>query len=287
MRAVTDSTSASVCAAPCVSVCMPCHNGAAFIESAIQSVLGQSFCDFELLVVDDGSIDNTLDIVRQIDDPRIRIERNADSPGLPGNWNKCLELACGTYIRYLFQDDIMEPESLQVMVDFMQEHPSAALVFGSSKVIDETGKTTMTRRPFKKTELFEGKAFARRAFCKHNVYGEPSNILFRKDIAVQTGFFNEALPYSPDWEYWSRLSVLGDVGYVDVCTSRFRVSADSATSSLYKSRKAELEEDDRIFVETLAAIPELGISSADIQAHNRSTKWRNRAKQLYFLLRGK
>ena len=71
--------------APKVSVCMPCHNGEAFIAEAISSVLDQSFSDYELLVVDDGSKDSTLDIVRSFDDPRIRVEFNTDSPGLPGN----------------------------------------------------------------------------------------------------------------------------------------------------------------------------------------------------------
>lgn len=271
---------------PKVSVCMPCHNGATYLSHAIHSVLSQSFDDFELLIVDDGSTDSTMDIVRSYDDPRIRIIFNNDSPGLPGNWNKCLELARGEYIRYLFQDDIMEPASLHAMVEFMDSYPSAALVFGSSKIINESGEVTLSRRPFKKTELFDGKEFARKTFRKHNLFGEPSNILFRKKASDKAGSFNEALPYTPDWEYWIRLSLRGDVGFINACTSRFRVSANSATANLFKNRQAELKEDDRSFVESLSSIPELQLTSNDIRAHLRSVRWRNRAKQLYFAFFG-
>ena len=80
------------------SVCIPTYNGAEFIAEAIQSVLTQSFTDFELLVVDDHSSDNTLDIVRSFADSRLSIHQNEKRLGIPRNWNHCLALAQGEYV---------------------------------------------------------------------------------------------------------------------------------------------------------------------------------------------
>ena len=71
---------------------MPTYNGAAFIEETLRSIVNQSYQDFELLIVDDGSTDNTLEIVQSFSDPRIQLHRNPERLGIPGNWNRCLSL---------------------------------------------------------------------------------------------------------------------------------------------------------------------------------------------------
>ena len=92
-----------------VSVCIPTYNGAEFVAKAIESVLAQTFADFELLVVDDSSDDTTVDIVCSFTDPRMRICQNERRLGIPGNWNHCLSLARGEYICLFHQDDVMLP----------------------------------------------------------------------------------------------------------------------------------------------------------------------------------
>jgi len=95
-----------------VSVLMPVYNGRRFVGQAIDSVLQQSFGDFELIVVDDGSTDGSADIVAGYSDSRVRSFRNQSNLGLVGNWNECLRRARGKYITMLHQDDVMEPDNL-------------------------------------------------------------------------------------------------------------------------------------------------------------------------------
>src|SRR5437667_3511518 len=88
-------------AVPAVSVCIPAYRGAAHIGEAIESVLAQSFADFELVVVDDASRDDTAAVVARYRDPRIRFLRNERNAGVQANWNRCLELARGRYFKPL------------------------------------------------------------------------------------------------------------------------------------------------------------------------------------------
>ena len=111
-----------------VSVCIPSHNGADFLPQAIESVLAQTFTDFELVVVDDSSDDASVAIARSFDDPRLRLHANPARLGLVGNWNRCVELARGEYIYLFHQDDVMEPDNLARKSSFLDEHPSAGFV---------------------------------------------------------------------------------------------------------------------------------------------------------------
>ena len=111
-----------------VSVCLPTYNGAAYIETALRSILHQTYQDFELLVVDDGSTDATLDIVRSFSDPRIRLHRNPERLGIPANWNRCLELAGGAFVCLFHQDDAMLPENLERKVQLLSADETVGFV---------------------------------------------------------------------------------------------------------------------------------------------------------------
>jgi len=95
---------------------MPTWNGEPFVADALQSVLAQGYGDFELLVLDDASTDGTLDVVSGLRDARIRIHRNRRRLGLAANWNRCLELAGGEYVKLFFQDDLLAPDGLERLV---------------------------------------------------------------------------------------------------------------------------------------------------------------------------
>jgi glycosyltransferase involved in cell wall biosynthesis len=103
---------------PLVSVCIPTYNGQAYLRECLESVLAQTFPDFEILVVDDHSRDDTLAILGEYAkrDPRIRIARNPKNLGLVGNWNRCVELAKGEWIKFVFQDDLIAPTCVEKLV---------------------------------------------------------------------------------------------------------------------------------------------------------------------------
>src|SRR5438045_2978412 len=114
---------------PRVSICVPTYNGARWIGEAIESALGQTFGEFELLIVDDASTDDTLERVRRVSDPRIRIERNERNLGLVGNWNQCVRLARGEFVKFLFQDDLLYPTCLERMLSLFRTHDEIGMVF--------------------------------------------------------------------------------------------------------------------------------------------------------------
>jgi glycosyltransferase involved in cell wall biosynthesis len=103
---------------PLVSVCIPTYNGAKYLKECLDSVLAQTFTDFEVLIVDDKSSDETLSIAQEYAtyDPRFRVIQNECNLGLVGNWNRCVELAQGEWIKFIFQDDLIEPACLERML---------------------------------------------------------------------------------------------------------------------------------------------------------------------------
>lgn len=267
---------------PKVSVLMPCFNGVKYILKAIDSVLSQSFRDFELLIFDDQSTDGTFEIVSGLEDSRIKVFRNASNLGLVGNWNKAIEMSSGEYIHFLFQDDILLPGALESEVAALDANPKCSLCFSASCVIDSNGAITMKRRPFKRDMVLKGSDFARKTFRTHNIYGEPSNVMFRRDCWQKVGPFNDSLCYSPDWEYWIRLSLNGDVCYLDSIYSYFRVCNESTTNSLFKDKKEQLKRDEFDFVRAICSLDGINISSADLTVRKFSLSIRNIAKRIYF-----
>ena len=109
----------SVPASPRVSVCIPTYNGALYLQECMESILGQTFVGIEILAVDDRSSDKTRAILDSFAkrDARVRILSNARNLGLVGNWNRCIELAQGEWIKFVFQDDWIAPECLERMLD--------------------------------------------------------------------------------------------------------------------------------------------------------------------------
>src|SRR5690242_1647265 len=106
---------------PLVSVCVPCYNGAHFIGATIESVLSQTFEDFELIIVDDHSTDETVEIVQAFTDSRIRFSRNRENLGMGANWNHVLSLGLGKYVKLLCEDDLIHDECLERQVSLLED----------------------------------------------------------------------------------------------------------------------------------------------------------------------
>src|SRR6187200_2304641 len=135
---------------PRVSVCIPAYRGAAHLKASIESVLGQTCGDFELVIVDDHLADDTFAIASSYRDPRVRCLRNERNLGAEGNWNRALQEATGHYVKLLPQDDVLEPACLQRQVDVLDADAGAeiALVFCARTIVDGVGRRVLVRRPF-------------------------------------------------------------------------------------------------------------------------------------------
>lgn len=266
-------------AAPLVSICIPSYKGEAFIGDTIRSVLAQSYGRFELLVVDDASPDRTEAVVEGFDDPRVRYLRNATNLGPEGNWNRCLEVASGTYYKLLPQDDLLVPGALAEQVTILEAdaRQEIALVFGSRRVIDHHGRYRLTRGlPRTGAGRIAGQELIRRCVrAGTNLVGEPGNGLIRRTLTERIGPYDARHPYLVDLDYWFRVLTTGDAWYTGKPSSCFRISMSSWSFAL---RKKQLD-DFKGFVDKFAVDPALRISGADraIGFHKASINTMGRA----------
>lgn len=216
---------------PLVSVCIPTYRGAAFLAAAIDSVLNQSYQEFEIWILDDNSPDDTQALVSRYSDPRLRYLRNAENLGPEGNWNRCLELAQGKYFKLLPHDDVLAADCLEAQVSVLEDDAAGeiALVFGSREIIDPDGRVLMTRGvPGAKAGRIDGLVLIKRCVrAGTNLIGEPGNALFRRELVKRIGVYDASHPYLVDLDYWFRILLHGDAHYTSARSSSFRVCPGS------------------------------------------------------------
>lgn len=183
---------------PTLSVCIPAYNRQHVIRQAIESVLSQDFTDFELIILDDGSTDDTLTEVAQITDPRIRIERNGQNLGIPASRQNCLNLARGKYLAWLDSDDIMAPKRLSRQVNWLDRHPETASLGGWVKTFhDDNAPGKLLIKPLTHAHLAAWLLFR----CCH----ANTSLMARTAVMKQFGF-RQAFPVSEDYDLSVRLS---------------------------------------------------------------------------------
>jgi glycosyltransferase involved in cell wall biosynthesis len=196
---------------PKISVCIPVRNGGVFLPLAINSVLTQSYQKFELVVVDNCSNDGTTEWLaeRLPKDRNIRIFRNSTELGIAANFNACLALASGDYVKFLCADDLLLPGCLSRLAERLDADPSVALITGARCLIDEYGDRIGIARYAKAEAKVTGTTVIGRCIFGSNYVGEPSAVMFRRN-AAQRGF-NENLSLLMDLEMWFHLLERGDM----------------------------------------------------------------------------
>jgi glycosyltransferase involved in cell wall biosynthesis len=221
----------TVTSKPKVSICLPVFNGAAYLKEAIESALAQTFSDFELLIADDGSRDASVEIAQRYAaiDPRIIFWTNTKRLGLFANYNACMAKARGTYIKLFAQDDLIEPNTVDRMVEVLDNYPNVTLVSGGKSLIDQSGKETKRIIQFPDNRFMQGKdVVIAHLIVLGNWVGEPSVVMFRaQDLG--SGFDQSYYHYG-DIEYWFRLLDKGELFYISDVLCKFRCHADSTTT---------------------------------------------------------
>ncbi len=204
---------------PKVSVIMSVYNGERYLKEAIGSILNQTFKDFEFIIVDDGSIDRTSEILKECaeKDERIRIITNSENIGLTKSLNKAIKFAKGEYIARMDADDISLPERLKKQVDFLTNYPNFGLVGCNAIVIDEKGN-------FVKNVILSEELNS--ALKKRNrlVHG---SVMFRRAVIEKTGGYNEQIFYAQDYEMFLRISKISEIGRINKFLYKLRVHKGS------------------------------------------------------------
>lgn len=227
---------------PKVSVCIPVYNGVDFINEAIDSVLKQSFQDFEIVIVDNKSTDNTFAVINEYKDPRIRIFQNESNIGLIPNWNKCLEYAKGEYIKILPADDFIYPDCLKLQVEILEndKKKQISLVSGKRNIINDAGKVLFTRGfSNKRVEVAGTDAINKIIRSGGNTIGEGGAVLFRREIIEKTGVFTSDIFYVLDLDMWFNILLHGNLYAIPDTVSAFRVSAGSASVKIAKKQRED------------------------------------------------
>ncbi len=212
---------------PKVSVLIPTYNYAHYLDEAIQSVLNQTFSNFELIIVDDQSSDNTASVVEKyLADSRVKFIVNTENLGLVGNFNKSLEYATGEYIKYLMADDKLDHKLLEKYVEILDTYPNVSLVTAGSSTF---GGKEVNRQPVL-TGLQKGMTVI--AAClkngKGNWIGEPTVVMFRKS-SLASQKFNPEYICLVDLDMWLRLLRQGDCYIVTETLAYFRVHEEQAS----------------------------------------------------------
>jgi len=206
---------------------MPTYNYARYISGAIESVLNQRFEDFELIVLDDCSTDNTQEVVgRFLCDKRVSFEKNEQNVGMVGNWNKCLSKARGEYIKFVFSDDMLaSDDALGLMAGIMDSDPSVALVASARHVIDSESRIVGLASHFPPGFAADGTDIInrclRRGTMLKNFIGEPTVVMFRRADSVRG--FDERYQQLVDLEMWFHLLEKGRFAFLAQPLASFRV----------------------------------------------------------------
>jgi glycosyltransferase involved in cell wall biosynthesis len=219
---------------PQVSVIIPVYNGEKTIRETIESVLQQTFADFEILVINDGSTDATLDILSKIIDPRIQIFSYANARQAASR-NRGLERAKGDYIAFLDADDLWTMDKLELQVKALQSHPEAAFAYSWTDYIDERGNFLHSGRHI----TMNGNVYA--DLIVNNFVENGSNPLIRREVFDRVGVFDEALPPAEDWDMWLRIAEFYPFVAIPAAQILYRVTATSSSLNIAKQEQQCLE----------------------------------------------
>lgn len=197
-----------------VSVLMPVYNAEKYLAEAINSIISQTFRDWELLIINDGSTDSSLSIINGFSDSRVRVINNESNIGLIKTLNKGIGLCNGQYIARMDADDISMPNRLALQVNFLDGNEDYILCGTNADVIDSDGKITgKIVNPSKSTFLQISLLFT-------NPFIHPSMMIRRNILTVN--FFDENAIHVEDYELWTRLASQGQIANLELPLLQYR-----------------------------------------------------------------
>jgi len=228
------SVPARVLAEPMVSVLIKAHDHAPYVRQSVESVLAQSFQDFEIVVTDDASGDGTLEIVQGFEDPRIRVEAQARNLGISATMNATVGRARGRYLAILNSDDFALPGRLERQVAYLEANASVSLLFGLPRIVDENGAAAAPFNDFLRPldfPDFSCRSWLREFFFRGNCLCAPTAMI-RRDAYGQVGAYDPRLTNLQDLDMWVRMLVAGRTIHVlpEELTA-FRIRAGNANMS--------------------------------------------------------
>lgn len=212
---------------PDVSIIMPVLNGERYIRTAIESILDQTFRNYELVVIDDGSTDATPAIVASFSERMaIRYVRHAERLGIPRSMNDGVSHASGDFIAFLDHDDTWFPEFLETQRAYLAEHPDVAMVHSDFQTIDGDGNVIEDSVALRRGRSRPSGNVFRELFLDSFVVG--NSVLIRRECFTKVGLFDESMRWG-DYHMWMRIARHYRVDYVGRVLTRYRQHATQST----------------------------------------------------------
>ena len=266
---------------PHVSICIPVYQGEKFLAETIRSVLAQTYPNFELVILDNASTDNTTHIAHSFHDPRIRVETNPTTLPQPHNWQRAIELCHAPLIKLLCADDLLHPRCLELQVPHL-DNPAIALVAARRNMIDENSRTVAPRRGLKGLLGQHSNVHVARTVLRTgaNPIGEPGGVLFRRNDYLATGGWNPTRRWAMDLDLWIRLLQRGDLYGQPETLASFRLGAHSLSAD----NDAHIYHDQNTITNEIAATPELHIRTIDRAAAHIGAPLSRLRRRLLFTL---
>ena len=210
--------------APKVSVVLPVYNGERYLRESIESVIGQTFTDWELIIVDDCSTDNTLKIAQQFaeSDSRIIVLHNKTNKKLPATLNVGFRNAHGEYLTWTSDDNIAKPNWLSVLVNALDKNPGDMMVVADMDYIDQDGNFITTA-----SQRYPGRKSIQLAY----ICNVGAAFMYRRAIAEKIGGYDEDTFCAEDYDYWCRIALNGSIKYIPDNIYKYRRQSGSLTAT--------------------------------------------------------
>lgn len=220
---------------PRITVLMAVYNGSAFLRQAIDSILEQTFTDYELLIINDASTDDSGGIIASYHDPRIRVVNNRTNLGLTKSLNIGLKLAKGSLIARMDADDLSHPQRLAKQVALMETDNNYGLIASGMEVIDEKGAvTSVSKSDYTPEKIYSELQF--RNCIPH------SSVLFKKDLVLNLGGYNQKIKYAQDYALWVRLSQITKINAVNESLIKWRNTERNISNLRKREQQAIVKE---------------------------------------------
>lgn len=260
----------SYSSAPLVSYCIPAYNHAPYVEACVKSILAQSYPHVEVVVVDDCSTDSTYDIVRSLDDPRVRLNRNTVNVGPGETVNRCIRMAKGAFIAFSGSDDVHLRDKTAIQVEQLLARPHVGAVFSTPSFIGARGEF-LERDRYPGLPVFPAFNTANRVemfqelLRRGNFLLAPSAII-RRSVVDRVGFFDPGLIQLQDYDYWLRITVDSDLFVVDQPLVQYRILNGLNLSSENDASRNRHHFELSLIFEKLASPVIFGESPQDVEA---------------------
>ncbi len=229
---------------PLVSICTPTYHRPHLLERAIRSVLAQTYQNFEIVITDNSTNDESAKLVLQLNHPKIRYYRNGENIGTLNNIKKAASLAQGKYIVVLMDDDLLKPTALELMVAAFEAHPTVGVVMAPMALIDADDRRIHPyfylirkmhyRYRFQVGDgLIDRKRVLEAFLVRDYPCCVPSGIMYLAEAVNKVGHFDTGADFAIDLDMAMRLAVHYDFYYIDQVLSAFRYTPISLTSSMH------------------------------------------------------